>query len=255
MPVPGFRPTRMPPSILIDDALRNKLLAALPESEFREIRPDLEPVELAVGDILWEAESRRRHIYFPTTAVICLLYESDSGASAEVGIAGRNSLVGVSTFMSEMSMSTRAVTYCGGEAFRMDSTAVRDKFGECGDFQDICMYYTQTFIAQVSQTAICNRLHSVDQQLCRFLLHFHDHCGPESTIHLTHEQISQALGVRRETISLAASTLQDQKAIQYTRGRIDILDRGALEASACECYRVETDHYRQVLGRYIARHS
>lgn len=246
----------MPLPNALDDALRNKLLAALPEAEFQKIRPSLEPVKLEVGDILWEAESRRQHIYFPTTAVICLLYEANTGASAEVGIAGRNSLVGVSTFMGETSMSTRAVTYCAGEAYRMDASAVRDQFSECGDFQDICMYYTQTFLAQVSQTAICNRLHSVDQQLCRFLLHFDDHCGPSATtIHLTHEQISQALGVRRETVSLSASLLQDQGMIKYSRGRINVLDRDRLEASSCECYRVETEHYHRVLNKYVASHS
>lgn len=244
----------MPPTDMMDDALRNQLLAALPDDEFEKIRPSLELVELETGQVLWEAETKRKHIYFPTTAIICLLYDSETGVSIEVGITGRQGLVGVSTFMSEASMATRAVTYREGQAYRMSASAVKSEFGECGDFQDICMYFTQTHIVQVSQTAICNRLHSVDQQLCRFLLYVHDH-QQNDVVYLTHEQISQALGVRRETVSLAASTLQENKLISYSRGRIKVLDRKGLESFACECYRVETDHYRRVLSKYIAKHK
>ncbi len=238
---------------MMDDALRNKLLAALPDSEFTKIRPALEQVELAAGDVLWEAESKRHHIYFPTSAIICLLYDAETGVSVEVGITGRQGLVGVSTFMSEASMATRAVAYAAGVAYRMKASAVKSEFAECGDFQDICMYFTQTLIAQVSQTAICNRLHSVEQQFCRFLLYVHDH-QEEDLFHLTHEQIAQALGVRRETVSVAASNLQENKVIKYARGRIRLLDRRGLENFACECYRVESDHYRRVLGKYIEKH-
>lgn len=243
----------MPSSKSTDDALRNQLLAALPESEFAKIRPSLELVELESGHVLWEAETKRKHIYFPTTAVICLLYDSESGVSIEVGITGRQGLVGVSTFMSEARMATRAVTYRSGEAYRMKADAVKDEFAECGDFQDICMYFTQTLIAQVSQTAICNRLHSVDQQLCRFLLYIHDH-QQNDVIELTHEQISQALGVRRETVSLSAASLQKHKLIKYSRGQINVLDRKGIEKFACECYAVETEHYNRVLGKYLAKH-
>lgn len=244
----------MPPSNMMDDARRNQLLAALPDGEFHKIRPSLELVELETGQVLWEAESKRKHIYFPTSAMICLLYDSETGVSLEVGITGRLGLVGVSTFMSEASMATRAVTYRAGEAYRMSAAAVKSEFAECGDFQDICMYFTQTHIVQISQTAICNRLHSVDQQLCRFLLYIHDHQQTNLVI-LTHEQIAQALGVRRETVSLAAATLQENNLIKYSRGRIKVLDRKGLERFACECYGVETDHYRRVLGKYIAKHK
>ena len=244
----------MPEKNKIDDALRNQLLSALPDGEFQKIRPSLEYVDLANGDILWEAEAKRHHIYFPTTAIICLLYDSETGASVEVGITGRQGLAGVSTFMSEATMATRAVTYRKGGAYRMKAAAVKSEFAECGDFQDICMYFTQTLIAQISQTAICNRLHTVEQQLCRFLLYVHDHHA-DDTLHLTHEQISQALGVRRETVSLAAANLQENKVIEYSRGRIKILSRKRLNSFACECYDVESDHYNRVLGKYVAKHK
>lgn len=244
----------MPSPNTSDDALRNQLLAALPDNEFQKIRPALELVELKSGDVLWEAETKRKHIFFPTTALICLLYDSENGMSVEVGITGRQGLVGVSTFMSEATMATRAVAYREGEAYRMSAAAVKDEFSQCGDFQDICMYFTQTLIVQVSQAAICNQLHSVEQQLCRFLLYVHDHQQSDVVL-LTHEQISQALGVRRETVSLAAAALQTNKLIKYSRGRINVLDRKRLESFACECYGVETEHYRSVLGKYIAGHK
>ncbi len=244
----------MPSTKSTDDALQNELLAALPESEFKKIRPSLELVELASGDILWEAEAKRKHIYFPTTALICILYEADSGVSVEVGITGRQGLVGISTFMGEAKMNTRAVTYREGNAYRMSAEAVQNEFAECGDFQDVCMYFTQTRIAQITQSAICNRLHSVAQHLCRFLLYVHDHQGSD-VVKLTHEQIAQALGVRRETVSVAASSLQDHKLIRYSRGRINILDRKALEAFACECYREEVNQYKRVIRKYVASHD
>lgn len=234
-----------------DDALRNQLLAALPDSEFQKIRPGLEYVEFENGDVLWEAETKRKHIYFPTTTLICLLYDSDSGVSVEVGITGRQGLVGVTTFMTEASMATRAVAYRKGGAYRMSIKAVKNEFSACGDFQAVCMCFTQTMIAQLSQTAICNRLHSVEQQLCRFLLYAHDH-DESDVIYLTHEQIAQALGVRRETVSVSASSLQENKVIEYSRGRITIKDRKRLLNFACECYSVETAHYNRVLAECLA---
>lgn len=151
-------------------------------------------------------------------------------------------------------MATRAVAYREGGAYRMKANAVKDEFSECGDFQAICMSFTQTLISQVSQTAICNRLHSVEQQLCRFLLYVHDH-DQSDVLHLTHEQIAQALGVRRETVSVAAASLQENKVIKYARGRIRVPNRTRLEDFACECYGVETAHYKKVLCKYIAKHK
>ena len=243
----------MPETNIQDAALHNRLLAALPKDEFDKIRPSLELVSLEPGEILWEAEAQRQHIYFPTTALICLLYDSSEGVSIEVGMTGRQGLVGVSTFMSGASMATRAVAYRGGEAYRMKAGDVKDEFGECGDFQDICMYFTETLIVQISQSAICNRIHSVDQKLCRFLLYIHDHQASGLFL-LTHEQIAQVLGVRRESVSVAAAHLQELGLIRYSRGKIELISRKRMENAACECYHVETEHYNRVLGKYIAKH-
>ncbi len=244
----------MPITKLLDGALKNQLLAALPESEFKKIRPALDLVSLETGDVLWEAESKRHHIFFPTTAIIGLFYESNEGVSIEVGLTGRQGLVGVSTFMAEASMATRAVTFYSGDAYRMKASDVKSEFSACGDFQDICMYFTQILIAQISQKAICNRLHAVEQHLCRFLLYIHDHQQTNLFI-ITHDQISQVLGVRRESVSLAAAKLQENKLIEYSRGKIKLLDRKGLENFSCECYHVVNDHYQRVLGKYISKHK
>lgn len=238
----------------MDDALRNQLLSALPNGEFIKIRSELEAVELEAGEVLWEAEAKGKHIYFPTTALILLLYESGSGASIEVGVTGRQGMVGVSTVISDASTPTRAVTYREGKAYRMAASAVKNEFSACGDFQEICLYFAQSLINEVTQSAVCNRLHSVDQQMCRLLLKIHDH-QDEDTVRLTHEQIAHALGVRRETVSLAASTLQEHKLIKYSRGKIKLLDRKGLEGFACECYRVETTSYNKMLAKYAAKHD
>lgn len=237
----------------MDDALRNQLLSALPSDEFVKIRSSLEQVELEAGEVLWEAETKTKHIYFPTTALILLLYESDSGVSIEVGVTGRHGMVGVSAIIGDAAAPTRAVAYREGKAYRMAATAVKEEFSECGDFQDICLYFTQSLINQITQSAVCNRLHSVDQQLCRLLLKVQDHQEGDF-IKLTHEQIAHALGVRRETVSLAASTLQENELIKYSRGKISVLDRKGLESFACECYRAETKSYKKLMTKYAANH-
>lgn len=238
---------------LKDDVVKNKLLAALPKPELQKIHPSLELVDLAAGEVLWEAEEKHKHIYFPTTALVCLLYDSDEGISVEVGITGSQGLVGVSTFMGEAVAATRALVVLEGAAYRMSANEVRNEFSQCGDFQDICMHFTQTFIAQISQTAICNRLHSVEQQLCRFLLYVHDH-RRSKLFPMTHDQIAQVIGVRRETVSLGAAQLQENGLIEYSRGQVKLLDRKGIENTACECYRVETERYRDVLAKYVSKH-
>ena len=236
------------------DALQNLLLSALPEGEFDNIFPALDLVELEVGDVLWEAEETRHHVYFPTTALVCLLYESEEGVSVEVGITGRQGLLGVATFMVEARMPKRAVVQTAGHAYRMKAEAVKDEFSQCGDFQDICMAYTQTLIAQISQTAICNQLHSVEQRLCRYLLINHDH-QQSGTFKITHDQISSVLGVRRESVSLAASNLRDRGLIEYARGKITLLDRKGMETTVCECYGVVKEQYDRILTNYIKNHN
>lgn len=232
----------------------NQLLAALPDREFERVLPRLESVTLKLGEVLWEADERNQYIYFPTTAMICLLYETESGQSIEVGIIGRQGLVGIATFMGEASLSNRVVVERAGVAFRMKGTDVMEEFSESGDFQDILMCFTQSLITQISQTAICNRLHSVDQQLCRWLLMSHDH-QQTTTFLMTHDQISNLLGVRRESVSLAASHMQESGLIKYARGKITMLDRKGIEAVACECYQVVKKQYDRMLSKYISVHG
>lgn len=238
----------------MDDALCNQLLAALPTYEFLKIRSGLELVEPAAGDVLYEAESKNRHIYFPTSSLILLLYESESGVSIEVGMIGRQGMIGVSAVMSDSPTATRAVVYRPGKAYRMKAAAVKSEFGECGDFQDMCLYFAQSLLSQITQSAVCNRLHSVEQQLCRLLLRMHD-LQETDLIHLTHEQIAHALGVRRETVSLAASELQSRELIKYTRGKITLLERNGLEDFACECYQLEMEQHRKLIKKYEANHN
>ena len=244
----------MPEPVIVEDARQNQLLAALPESEYNHIRPTLEHVTLAAGEVLWEAEEQNQYIYFPTTAMICLLYETVTGQSIEVGVIGRSGLVGIATFMGEANLSNRVVVQRGGGAYRMRGADVMSEFSESGDFQDILMCYTQSLITQISQTAICNRLHSVDQQLCRWLLMNHDH-QQTTTFLMTHDRISNLLGVRRESVSLASSHLQEQGLIKCTRGKIILLDRKGIERVACECYEVVREQYERMLSKYVSIHG
>lgn len=237
-----------------DDALLNQLLAALPASEYEKIRPALERVTLERGQVLWEAEELNQHIYFPTTAMICMLYETESGQSIEVGMIGRQGLVGIATFMGDADLLHRVVVERAGDAYRMTGKAAMEEFSESGDFQDILMCYTQSLITQISQTAVCNQLHSVDQQLCRWLLMNHDH-QMTTTFLMTHDQIAKLLGVRRESVSLAASQLQDRGLILCTRGKIEMVDRSRIEATSCECYRIVKAQYDRMLSKYIKAHG
>ena len=246
--------TTMPKTKIIEDPIQNQLLAALPKSEFEKIRPFLEPVILKRGEVLWEADEKNRYIYFPNTAMICLLYETEDGQSIEVGVIGRQGLVGIATYMGDARVSNRVVVQRGGIAYRMKGKDVMKEFSECGDFQDILMCYAQSLITQISQTAICNRLHSIEQQLCRWLLINHDH-QQTKTFLMTHDQISNLLGVRRESISMAAEHLKDRRLIEYSRGNITLLDRKGIFASACECYRVVREQYDRMLSKYVSIHG
>lgn len=244
----------MPEQQTIDGARQNQLLSALPDGEYQHIRPYLERVRLAPGQVLWEAEEQNRYIYFPTTAMICLLYETESGQSIEVGVIGRQGLVGIATFMGEANLSNRVVVQRGGDAYRMKGADVMSAFSESGDFQDILMCFTQSLITQISQTAICNRLHSVDQQVCRWILMNNDH-QQNAVFLVTHEQISNLLGVRRESVSLAMSHLEAAGVIRCARSKVTMLDRKGIEARACECYKVVKDQYDRMLGKFIFKHG
>lgn len=235
-----------------DDALMNHLIAALPADEFIRLKPNLEPVSLALGEVIYESGEQLEYIYFPTTAIISLLYIMENGLTAEIGMAGNDGLVGIALYMGGSTTPSRAVVQSAGNAFRMRSRALNDEFSLGGVFQKVLLRYTQSLMTQISQTAVCNRLHSVEQQLCRWLLINHDLLQTNKLI-MTHDLIANMLGVRREGVSIAAGNLQKKGLIKYVRGTITMLDREALEHSACECYRVVKDEYDRLLGKYISR--
>jgi CRP-like cAMP-binding protein len=237
----------MPTNTDTSDPTKNRLLAALPREEYERILPHLGPVSFALGEVVYESGGRMEHIYFPTTAVISLLYLMEDGASAEMGMAGREGLVGVALFMGGDTMPNRAVVQSAGGAVRMKARVLRDEFGRGGAFQRLLLRYTQALLTQMSQTAVCNRLHAIEQQLCRWLLLSHDRLDSDELV-MTQELIANMLGVRREGVTAAAGRLQEQGLISYVRGRIQLLDRRGLEASACECYKVVKDEYDRLLG-------
>lgn len=234
------------------DARMNHLLAALPADEFALLEPDLEPVSLALGDVLYESGDKLTHIYFPTTAIVSLLYIMESGATAEIGIAGNNGLIGIALFMGGETTSSRAIVQSAGNAVRMKGEKLKKAFALGGVFQDVLLRYTQSLITQISQTAVCNRLHTVEQQLCRWLLINHDQLQTDKLV-MTHDLIANMLGVRREGVSIAAGNLQKRGLIKYVRGTITVLDRPGLETAVCECYQVVTDEYDRLLGKYISK--
>jgi len=235
-----------------NNSLKNHLLAALPQAEFVRIEPSLESVSLALGEVLYESGDRMTHVYFPTTAIISLLYIMQNGATAEIGIAGNNGLVGIALFMGGETTSNRAVVQSGGDAARMKAADVRTAFELGGVFQSVLLRYTQSLMTQISQTAVCNRLHSVEQQLCRWLLINHDQLQTDKLV-MTHDLIANMLGVRREGVSIAAHHLQEAGLIRYVRGTIIVLDRKGLERAVCECYKVVIDEYDRLLGAYVPK--
>jgi CRP-like cAMP-binding protein len=226
---------------------KNHLLAMLPRDEYERLLPHLKEVFFALGDVVYESGGQMEHIYFPTTAIISLLYMMENGASAEMGMAGNEGLVGVALFMGGNTMPNRAVVQSAGGAIKMKTKALQDEFGRGGTFQRLLLRYTQALLTQMSQTAVCNRLHTIEQQLCRRLLLSHDRLDSDELV-MTQELIANTLGVRREGVTHAAGRLQEDGLISYVRGRIRILDRRGLEAAVCECYRVVKDEYDRLLG-------
>jgi CRP-like cAMP-binding protein len=237
----------MPANADTTDPMKNKLLAALPREDYQRILPHLGGVSFKLGQVVNESGAQMEHIYFPTTAIISLLYLMENGSSAEMGIAGNEGLVGVALFMGGNTMPNRAVVQSAGGAVRMKSQVLREEFARGGAFQRLLLRYTQALLTQMSQTAVCNRLHAIEQQLCRWLLLSHDRLTSDELV-MTQELIANMLGVRREGVTGAAGRLQEQGLISYVRGRINILDRRGLEASVCECYKVVKDEYDRLLG-------
>ena len=237
----------MPRSVKPDDPVKNRLLAALPREEYERLRPHLEQVSFDLGEVVYESGERLDHVYFPTTAIISLLYLMEDGSSAEMGLAGNEGVVGIALFMGGGTMPNRAVVQSAGEAVRLKAKVLQSEFALGSKFQYLLLRYTQALITQISQTAVCNRLHSVEQQLSRWLLLSHDRVEADELV-MTQELIADMLGVRREGVTVAAGRLQDAGAISYVRGHIQILDRQQLEAIACECYKVVKDEFDRLLG-------
>jgi CRP-like cAMP-binding protein len=215
----------------------NHILRALPEAERMRLYPHLQLVPMTLGKVVYEPGARLRHIYFPADSIVSLLYVLESGASNEIAVVGNEGAVGVSLFMGGESTSSRAVVQTAGSAYRLSRTRLKEEFDRHGQMLHLLLRYTQSLITQMTQTAVCNRHHALDQQLCRWLLLSLDrHSSNE--LQVTQELISNLLGVRREGVTEAAGRLQKKGVIRYSRGKITVLDRARLEELSCECYAV-----------------
>lgn len=230
---------------------QNHLLAALPASECGRLFAPLEPISLRLGEALYESGDRLNHVYFPTTAVVSLLYVMENGASAEIAVVGNEGIVGIALFMGGETMPNRAVVQSAGHAHRLKGPLLQQEFNRAGALQHLLLRYTLALLTQMAQTAVCNRHHSVDQQLCRWLLLSLDRL-PSNELLMTQELIANMLGVRREGVTEAAGKLQSAGLIHYSRGRITVLDRPGLESRVCECYGVVQKEFRRLLPDVIA---
>jgi CRP-like cAMP-binding protein len=230
---------------------KNHLLDALPLAEMQRWLPLLESVDLALGEVLYESGATLSHVYFPTTAIISLLYVMENGASAEIAVVGNEGIVGISLFMGGESTPSRAVVQSAGKGFRLKAQTMKEEFNRAGPVLHLLLRYTQALITQMSQTAVCNRHHSLDQQLCRWLLLSMDRLDGNQLV-MTQELIANMLGVRRECVTEGALKLQHAGLIQYARGHITILDRAGLEKRSCECYGVVKQEYDRLLPRTVA---
>ncbi len=225
---------------------QNHLLAALPAEDLARLQPDLELIPMPLGWPVYESGDRMNYLFFPTTCIVSLLYVTESGASAEIAITGNEGLVGISLFMGGESTSSRAVVQSGGNGYRLKANALKKEFATGGHLQHLALRYTQALITQMTQTAVCNRHHSVDQQLCRWLLLSLDRLESNELL-MTQELIANMLGVRREGVTEAAGHLQKDGIIRYSRGHISVLSRAKLEARVCECYTVVKKEYDRLL--------
>jgi CRP-like cAMP-binding protein len=213
------------------------LLDALPDIDFGRIASHLDLIAMPLGQVVYEPGERLRHVYFPTTSIVSLLYVMADGASAEIAVVGNDGVLGISLFMGGETTPSRAVVQSAGFGYRLKAQLLKDEFARFGPTMQILLRYTQALITQMSQTAVCNRHHSVDQQLCRWLLLSLDRL-PTNELAMTQELIANMLGVRREGVTEAAGALQAAGLIRYRRGRITVIDRAGVEARSCECYRV-----------------
>ncbi len=228
------------------DRTINHLLAALPDAEWQRWLPTLESVEMPLGQVLYESGKTLTHVYFPTTSIVSLLYVMENGASAEIAVVGNEGIVGISLFMGGGSTPSRAVVQSAGRGLRLAAQTMKEEFDKNGLVLHLLLRYTQALITQMAQTAVCNRHHSLDQQLCRWLLLSLDRLKGDELV-MTQELIANMLGVRREGVTEAALRLQQAGLIRYARGRISVLDRPGLEERTCECYAVVKKEYDRLL--------
>jgi CRP-like cAMP-binding protein len=233
------------------DPRKNRLLAALPDAEWQRWEPLLEWVELPLGHVMYESGRTLSHVYFPTTAIVSLLYVMEDGASAEIAVVGHEGVVGISLFMGGESTPSRAVVQSAGGGWRLRADAVKKEFERAGPVMHLLLRYTQALITQMSQTAVCNRHHSLDRQLCRWLLLSLDRLDGTELV-MTQELIANMLGVRREGVTEAAGNLQNAGLIRYSRGHITVLDRVGLEKRTCECYSVVKKEFDRLLPPNIS---
>ncbi|WP_295446822.1 Crp/Fnr family transcriptional regulator [uncultured Thiodictyon sp.] len=229
----------------------NKLLAVLPEIVFERLAPHLELVPLPLAQALYESGGQLKHVYFPTDAIVSLLYVMENGASAEIAVVGNEGIVGIALFLGGETMPNRAVVQSAGHAYRLKGYSFKEEVNRSGALQHLLLRYTSALLTQMAQTAVCNRHHSVDQQLCRWLLLSLDRL-PANELSMTQELIANMLGVRREGVTEAAGHLQDAGLIKYARGRITVIDRPGLEARVCECYEVVRKEFLRLLPDQMA---
>jgi len=241
-----------PPSLPAQQSPRqNHLLAALPAADYERLLPHLEYVPLDLGLALYESGSPQGYVYFPIASIVSLLYVMEDGASAEIAVVGSEGLVGISLFMGGETTPSRAVVQSAGYGYRLRASVLKKEFGQAGELQHLLLRYTQALITQMAQTAVCNRHHALEQQLCRWLLLSLDRL-PSNELIMTQELIANMLGVRREGVTEAAGHLQAAGLIHYSRGKITVLDRPKLEARVCECYAVVKHEYDRLFPKTAA---
>lgn len=226
--------------------MQNHLLAALPKSDFALIEPHLVQVELPLGKVVCESGCKMGHVYFPTTAIVSLLSVTENGSSAEIAVVGNDGVVGIALFMGGESMPNRVIVQSAGFAYQLSDKVLMREFNRSGALQHLLLRYTMALLAQMAQTAVCNRHHTVDQQLCRWLLLSLDRLQ-SNELRMTQELIANMLGVRREGVTEAAGKLQDAGLIEYKRGKITVIDREGLESRVCECYEVVRAEFERLL--------
>jgi CRP-like cAMP-binding protein len=233
------------------DFRQNLLLAALPIDECSRLYPHLELVAMPLGKVLYEADIQMQHVYFPTTAIVSLLYVMENGASSEIAVVGKEGIVGISLFMGGETTPSRAVVQSAGHAYRMKGPVLKDEFYRAGPMLHLLLRYTQALLTQMAQTSACNRHHSLDQQFCRWLLLSLDRL-PSNELIMTQDLIANMLGVRRQGVTEAAANVERAGLIKYRRGHITVIDRAGLEARVCECYAVVRKEFERLLPNEIA---